>query len=268
MSRLTTSSAFSLMNLRRSSTFSPISVEKISSAATASSRRTFSSVRDFRVHGGVPKLLGIHFAQALETGDGEFFLGVLEHVIQHAAWHLPSRLFRPCARSVNGRRSRSAMAECRVRRRLYSAVQASAQLMRRSPPFFSTSSCRLCSSSNINLCFQLQLRLFDGLGQFLQFFLVAEIGLSYRVRFPPASSTSFGSRRRRAKLRRHLIVFLNIQQECASGRRLRSPCRPCPSPTCSSVARFISFAREFALRRGCSGPSFRASPDTSGGCAI
>ncbi len=45
MSRLTTLRAFSWMNFRRSSTFSPISVAKISSAATASSSFTFSSVR-------------------------------------------------------------------------------------------------------------------------------------------------------------------------------------------------------------------------------
>src|SRR5437667_12232030 len=44
-SRFFTSSALSSMNLRRFSTSSPISVEKISSLSTASSRRTTSSVR-------------------------------------------------------------------------------------------------------------------------------------------------------------------------------------------------------------------------------
>src|ERR1700692_1175484 len=45
ISRFTTSRAFSSMNLRRASTFSPISVVKISSAATASSSFTWRSVR-------------------------------------------------------------------------------------------------------------------------------------------------------------------------------------------------------------------------------
>src|SRR5262249_35763817 len=45
ISRFTTSSALSSMNLRRASTFSPISVVKISSAATASSSFTCNRVR-------------------------------------------------------------------------------------------------------------------------------------------------------------------------------------------------------------------------------
>ncbi len=71
------------MNLRRSSTFSPISVVKIFSAATTSSSFHLQQRARFGVHGGFPELLGIHFAQALEPGDGELFFGVLEDVGEH-----------------------------------------------------------------------------------------------------------------------------------------------------------------------------------------
>ncbi len=36
-----------------------------------------------RIHGGIPKLLGIHFAQAFETRDGEIFFGVFDDVVEH-----------------------------------------------------------------------------------------------------------------------------------------------------------------------------------------
>ena len=51
------------MNLRRGSTSSPISVEKISSASTASSMRTCKQHASFRIHRGFPELLRIHLAQ-------------------------------------------------------------------------------------------------------------------------------------------------------------------------------------------------------------
>jgi hypothetical protein len=62
-----------LDELRRASTFSPISVVKIP-AATASSSFTLAQGARVRVHGRVPQLLGVHFAQALESRDGEIFL--------------------------------------------------------------------------------------------------------------------------------------------------------------------------------------------------
>src|SRR5947207_11523538 len=36
-----------------------------------------------RVHGGVPKLLGVHFPQTLKSRDGEVFLGVFHHVVEY-----------------------------------------------------------------------------------------------------------------------------------------------------------------------------------------
>ena len=57
------------MKLRRDSTSSPIRVEKISSAAAASSRVTCSSVRVVGVHRGLPQLLVVHLAETLVALD-------------------------------------------------------------------------------------------------------------------------------------------------------------------------------------------------------
>src|SRR5213075_1061580 len=65
-SRLRTPSAFDSMNARRGSTCSPMSVEKISSEATASSIRTRRSPR---AHRGFPQLCRIHLPQTLVTLD-------------------------------------------------------------------------------------------------------------------------------------------------------------------------------------------------------
>ena len=52
----------------------------------------------FGVHRGGPELLGIHFAQALEARDGEFFLRVFENVIQQLRARFPWWSCRHCAR--------------------------------------------------------------------------------------------------------------------------------------------------------------------------
>ena len=80
--QITTSSALSSMNLRRASTFSPISVVKIlrrrrrlrvsPAAACASPRSSWFPT----------SCSAIHFAQALESRDGEIFFGVFQDVIQ------------------------------------------------------------------------------------------------------------------------------------------------------------------------------------------
>ena len=69
MSRKRTSFAFFWMKLRRDSTSSPIRVEKISSAAAASSMVTWSRVRVLGIHRGLPQLLVVHLAETLVALD-------------------------------------------------------------------------------------------------------------------------------------------------------------------------------------------------------
>ena len=72
-------SAFASMKLRRGSTWSPISVEKISSAVIASSICVFSSRRVVGIHRRFPQLLGIHLAQALVALGAHAALDFAEH---------------------------------------------------------------------------------------------------------------------------------------------------------------------------------------------
>ena len=71
------------MNFRRLSTFSPISVEKISSAACGVVKAHPEQRARFRIHRGFPELVGIHFAQAFEPRDREIFFGVFQDVGEH-----------------------------------------------------------------------------------------------------------------------------------------------------------------------------------------
>ena len=70
-SRFRTSSAFSSMNLRRLSTSSPISVEKISFGLGDVLQIHLEQRARFGVHGGFPELLGVHLAQTLVALDGD-----------------------------------------------------------------------------------------------------------------------------------------------------------------------------------------------------
>ena len=84
--------------------------------------------------------------------------------------------------------------------------------MRRSPPFFRSSSCRLCSSSKMNLISRSSFFFLDGLDEFLQFFLVGEIGFLVELAFGQQLH-EFRFAQAAAQLGGHLIVFLNIQKE-------------------------------------------------------
>ena len=66
-SRFATARALSSMKARRGSTWSPISIEKMRSAAAASSSVTCASVRVGGVHRRFAELLGVHLAEALEA---------------------------------------------------------------------------------------------------------------------------------------------------------------------------------------------------------
>ena len=60
------------MNLRRLSTSSPIRVEKMGSDSAKSLIVDLQQCSAFGVHGRLPKLGGVHFAEALVAGDGNF----------------------------------------------------------------------------------------------------------------------------------------------------------------------------------------------------
>ena len=93
-SRLVTYSAFFSMNSRRGSTASPISVVKMSSAATASSMRTCSRRRDFGIDRRLPELRRVHLAEALVALDRLS----LARLIEEPADRLGERLRCPGAR--------------------------------------------------------------------------------------------------------------------------------------------------------------------------
>ena len=209
----------------------------------------------FGVHGGGPELLGIHFAEALEARDGEFFFGVFEDVAeQRRAISLVT--LSPLCVMVKGGLSFSSMAWRSVRRRLYSGVAASAQLMRRSPPFLRSSSCRLCSSSNSSFGFELELGFFDGLGELLQFLLVGEVGFLFEIAFGEQLD-ELGIAQAAAEFRGNLVVLLNIQQELREVAAFERFAALAFHDVLFGGA-LHQFASEIRARRGCSGPFCRA----------
>ena len=103
------------MNLRRSSTFSPISVEKIVLGGDGVFQAHLQQRARLGVHRGFPELLGIHFAQALESRDGEIFLRVFEDVVQHVRALFPWSTLSPLRVTVNGGLSHSSICLRRAR---------------------------------------------------------------------------------------------------------------------------------------------------------
>ena len=73
------------MNLRRLSTSSPISVVKIRSVATKIFQPNRQQRPLLRIHRGVGKLLGVHFAQPLVALHGSVALAFDLHVLQQIA---------------------------------------------------------------------------------------------------------------------------------------------------------------------------------------
>ena len=62
------------MNFRRGSTASPMRIVKISSVSDSILDLNLEQRAFFRIHCGFPKLLGIHFTQALITLDLQILL--------------------------------------------------------------------------------------------------------------------------------------------------------------------------------------------------
>ena len=114
-----TSSACFWMNSRRGSTFSPISMRNISSAFSASSSCTCSSVRFVRVERRLPQLLGVHLAQALEARDRQALLAQRAHLGDQVAQvrQQPACCRRSPGRSAAAARGRPGAAPAPGRRR-------------------------------------------------------------------------------------------------------------------------------------------------------
>ena len=170
------------MNLRRSSTFSPISVVKIVLRLDHVFELHLQQRARLGVHGGGPELVGIHLPQALEARDGELLLGVLEHESQHLRGVLLAHLV--------------AIARDRERRLIRGGdgpAQRPQPLLvgRRSQrPIDARRMARAISQHQLmqavllvidDLAFHLDLGLFDGLEQRLQRFLVLEIRFLFEI---------------------------------------------------------------------------------------
>ncbi len=214
------------MNLRRSSTFSPISVEKIVLGGDGVLQSHLQQRARLRIHRGFPELLGIHFAQALEPRDAELLLGVLQHVSQHCLRVFLAHfvaIVRDGERRliVRGELPAAASADA-----CNSGEPASAQLMRRSTPLRTTSSCRLCSSSKPSSASIFSFSFSMDFGQRLQFLLVLEVAflldVALRQQFhqPGIAQTP-------PQPRGHLLILLHVEQKLRSARRPPVLFRPC-----------------------------------------
>src|SRR5277367_2859332 len=171
----------------------------------------FEQGAHFGVHGGVPQLLGIHFAQALETGDGEIFFGVFQNVIEQA-----ERIFfhdfvaivgdgEGAAIEIGdgGGESAQAFVIWRGCERPIDAPLAA---------IFQHKFVEAVLFVEDEFCFEVELFLFDGFYQLLQFFLVGEIGFLVELAFREQVH-QFWFAQPAAEFGGNLIVFLNIQEE-------------------------------------------------------
>ena len=215
------------MNLRRLSTFSPMSVEKISSALTTSSSLHLQQRARFGVHGGVPELLGIHFAQPFEPRDGEIFLGVVQHVGQNiGAFSLAT--LSPLRVTGEGRMIESAIDVARQRPQpLVFRVRSKRPVDFVSPAIASRcrdqparAGCALrrkrSSASRSSLAFR-WLRL-----SFSRAFLSSKSVFVLGDRCAPAVPPRAAVAQAALQLVDDLLVFLHVQQEIASAPGLRA----------------------------------------------
>ena len=113
-SRNRTSWAFCSMNARRGSTWSPISIEKISSA----SGRVLDLDADEHplrgIHRRLPELVGVHLAEALEAADLDALLRELERVVAERLERLRGPALLPVGERRRAARRRSRRASVRA----------------------------------------------------------------------------------------------------------------------------------------------------------
>ena len=119
MSRLLTLSALSSMNLRRGSTSSPISVEKMMSASYGVLDPHLQQRARLRVHRRLPELLRVHLAEALVALDLEALARLGHDALRRPSLEARYRVVRLARRaSVNGGVADAARARARTRREL------------------------------------------------------------------------------------------------------------------------------------------------------
>src|ERR1700691_2014856 len=171
----------------------------------------FEQGAHFRVHGGVPQLLWIHFAEALEARDGEIFLGVFQDVIEQA-----ERIFlhdfvaivgdgEGAAIEFGDGRGESAQTLI-IRHGREGPIDAAFATV------FQDQLVQAVLFVEDEFRFEVELGFFDGLHQLLQFLFVGEIGFLVEVAFGQQIN-KFRFAQAAAQFRGDLVVFLNIQEK-------------------------------------------------------
>src|SRR5271156_4161464 len=171
----------------------------------------FQQGAHFRVHSGVPQLLGIHFAEALEAGDGEIFLGIFQDVIEQA-----ERIFLHDFVAIVGDgegpaiefgdgccESAQTFVIGRGRERPIDAAFAA---------IFQDQLVQAVLFVEDEFGFEVELGFFDLLHEFLQFLFVGEIGFFVEFAFCEQVN-EFWFAQAAAELGGDLIVLLNIQEK-------------------------------------------------------
>src|SRR6201998_2080981 len=169
-----------------------------------------------RVHGGFPQLLGVHFAQALESSDGEILFGVFHDVVEDVRGFFPGD-FRAVAR--HGERRMVELLDLLgwgAEPLLFSGrgnTPADLLIVRKAELNF-VEAVFLVES---NFAFKLEFGLLNFLEKFFQRLLVFEIRFLFKAAFGtefdeagfPQAATEFGCGG---------IVFLHVQKEGGEAR--------------------------------------------------
>src|SRR5579864_525271 len=163
------------------------------------------------VHGGLPKLVGVHLAEALETRDGEFLFRVFENIAENAEG-VVLRHFVAIVR--DGERRLIVVANGLAKR-------AEALVFRRGGEGPVDAALGTVCENNFvqavffverELGFELQLGFFDFLHQLLEFLLLREVDLLVEFAFGKEFDEP-GIAQAARQLRGDLLVLLNIEEE-------------------------------------------------------
>src|SRR5256885_1723815 len=164
-----------------------------------------------RVHGRVPKLLGVHFAQPFESRDGEIFLSVFHHVVEHVGRlflrHLVAITRHGERRMVKffdllGQAAQTLIFGCRCYRPIDLLAVRRTKLDFVQAMFFIED----------NLAFEFQPGLLQLLQQLFESFLVLEVRLLLEAAFGQQFDER-GFTQPAAEFRRGSFILLHVQQE-------------------------------------------------------
>src|SRR6266481_2091159 len=169
-----------------------------------------------RVHGRVPELLGVHFAEALESRDGEIFFGVLDHIVQNIPRFFLG-YFRTVVRHYErrlvefidqlGKRTQALVLRGGGQRPVDFLAVRRAKLNFVQAVLFVES----------DLAFELELGFVDFLQEFLQRLLVFKIGFLFEAALREQLNKARLAQTA-AELRRGGFVLLHVQQELRQSR--------------------------------------------------